>query len=86
MKDKKIQAQYSMLSYMIDLYFHYCNLTIEIVENDNCDIFFYETERQKAIEDLFVRLSELMKIEKRFSDVFKKIFLKLFRHNLIPHV
>ena len=44
---QKNKAQYSILSYMIDLYFHYCNLTIEIVENDNCDIFFMKQKDKK---------------------------------------
>ena len=50
-EEENIQAQYNVLSYRIDLYFHDYKLAIKIDENGHSDRNInYKIKRQKAIE------------------------------------
>ena len=52
--DLKTKAQYCVLGYRIDLYFHNYMLAIEVDEFNHCDRNIdYEIKRQKAIEKEF---------------------------------
>ena len=49
---ENMKTQYNVLSYRIDLYFHYCKLAILIDETEHSDRSIdYETKIQKAIEE-----------------------------------
>ena len=51
LKEKKMQTQYSVLGYRIDLYFHDYKLAIEVDEKGLKDSNInHQIERQKAIE------------------------------------
>ena len=50
-EEENIQAQYNVLSYRIDLYFHDYKLAIKIDENGHSDRNInYKIKRQKAME------------------------------------
>ena len=70
---EKMQTQYSVLGYGIDLYFHDYRLAIEFNEKGHEEIDNHEIEKQKATEKELG--SEFVKIDpdKIFVSIFKAV-------------
>ena len=78
-----MQTQYTVIGYKIDLYFHKCNIAIEVDELGNNDRnLTYEIQRQEALERelncVFIRINH----DAVDFNIFKEIN-KIHRHKKI---